>query len=96
MVSFETKLVKKEMKEHPKSRSPLIRNIKNIFKRGWRSESARHSLAHKGIKTSRKIPNVAKQIKEHICLGCGGTGYVIKMPEKKKKICRLCGGSGLA
>ena len=65
--------------------------------KGWKSESARHSLAAKKIKTGRKkrqLPNITKQMREGICMGCGGTGYIIKMPEKKKIICRLCRGRG--
>lgn len=28
------------------------------------------------------------------CLGCKGKGFVLKMPEKVWKPCRLCNGTG--
>jgi len=33
MASYETEFIKKYMKEHPKSKSPLIKNIKKILKK---------------------------------------------------------------
>lgn len=33
MASYETELIKKHMKKYPKSKSPLIRNIKKILKK---------------------------------------------------------------
>ena len=30
------------------------------------------------------------------CMGCKGKGYVMKMPERQYKACRLCDGTGEA
>jgi NADH:ubiquinone oxidoreductase subunit E len=54
-MSFESDLVKEEMRKHPHSKSPLIRNIKKILKKkGWKFDSNEHSMAAKGIKTKMK------------------------------------------
>jgi len=35
-----------------------------------------------------------KKLNFNKCLGCAGKGYVLKLPEKQYKACRLCKGKG--
>jgi len=50
----------------------------------------------KDIAKKKKLSNVFDKLSYggKRCLGCGGTGYVTKMPEAKTITCRLCGGMG--
>lgn len=60
--------------------------------KGWKSESARHSLARKGIETGRKKQRAA----QIICQTCGGTGATIGLvgDDMDEVRCPACGGTG--